>query len=195
MSLTSEIAEKLTALPESSAVAMVISVENYIDVMRAVLDSFSKEKGLSSIYITSTIPSHSITNVLNILEIDQDDVYFIDCISHIMMGAAKQSEHVYFVESPTMLENIMLKVEYLMRSIEGNKLVLLDSINSLAIHNNTKILSEFLHILVNNLRAKEAYTLILSVEEQSSEAITNMLNLICDETIITKEEEEEVEEE
>ncbi len=195
MSLTSEIAEKLKALPESSAVAMVISVENYLDVMRAVLDSFSKEKGLSSIYITSTIPSHSITNVLTILEINQDDVYFVDCISHIMMGTAKQSEHVYFVESPTMLENIMLKVEFLMRSIEGNKLVLLDSINSLAIHNNTKILSEFLHILVNNLRAKEAYTLILSVEEQSSEAITNMLNLICDETIITKEEEEEVVEE
>jgi hypothetical protein len=100
-----------------------------------------------------------------------------------MMGTSVRSEHVSFVESPTMLENIMLKVEFLMRSIEGNKLVLLDSINSLAIHNNTKILSEFLHILVNNLRAKNAYTLILSVEEQSSEEINNMLGLVCDETI------------
>jgi hypothetical protein len=193
MSLTSDIADKLSGIPESAAIAMVISVENYLDVMRAVLDSFSKEKKLSSIYITSTIPSHSILNVLNILEIDQKSVYFVDCISHIMMGGAKQSEHVYFVESPTMLENIMLKVEFLMRTVEGNKLVLLDSINSLAIHNNTKILSEFLHILVNNLRAKEAYTLILSVEEQSSEAITNMLNLICDDFINTKEEVEESE--
>ena len=104
-----------------------------------------------------------------------------------MMGTAVQSERIYFVESPTMLENIMLKVEFLTRSIGGKKLVLLDSINSLAIHNNTKILSEFLHILVNNLRAKEAYTLILSVEEQTSEEIGNMLGLVCDETMIIRE--------
>ena len=187
MSLTAEITGKLNELPESSAIALVINVDDYLDTMRAVLDAFIVEKDQSAIYITSTIPSHSIKNILNILEIDMNRIYFIDCISHIMMGAAVQSEHVYFVESPTMLENIMLKVEYLMRSVEGKKLVLLDSINSLAIHNNTKILSEFLHIMVNSLRGKEAYTLILSVEEQSSEEITNMLGLICDETLVITE--------
>ena len=155
--------------------------------MRATLDTFIVEKDLSAIYITSTIPSQSIKNVLNILEVDLKRIHFVDCISHIMIGAAVRAEHVHFVESPTMLENIMLKVEFLMRSIKGKKLVLLDSINSLAIHNNTKILSEFLHIMVNNLRAKEAYTLILSVEEQSSEEINNMLGLVCDESLILTE--------
>jgi len=86
-----------------------------------------------------------------------------------------------------MLENIMLKVEFLMRSIGGKKLVILDSINTLSIHNNPKILSEFLHIMVNNLRAKEAYTLILSITEQSSEEITNMLGLVCEETLVIEE--------
>lgn len=162
---------------------MVIKIDDYLDAMRATLDTFSVEKDLSDIYITSTIPSQSIKNVLQILEIKSDRIYFVDCISHIMMGTAVRSENVSFVESPTMLENIMLKVEFLMRSIKGKKLVLLDSINSLAIHNNIKILSEFLHILVNNLRAREAYTLILSVDEQSSEEILNMLGLICDETL------------
>ncbi len=167
--------------------ALVITVDDYLDTMRAVLDAFIVEKDQSAVYITSTIPSHSIKNILNILEVDLNRIYFIDCISHIMMGAAVQSEHVYFVESPTMLENIMLKVEFLMRSIEGKKLVLLDSINSLAIHNNPKILSEFLHIMVNSLRARDVYTLVLSVEEQSSEEIMNILGLICDETLVVAE--------
>lgn len=183
MSLSGDIVGKLRDLPESSAVAMVIKIDDYLDTMRATLDTFSVEKSLSDIYITSTIPSQSIKNVLQILEIDLKRIYFVDCISHIMMGTSVRSEHVSFVESPTMLEVIMLKVEYLMRSVKGNKLVLLDSINSLAIHNNTKILSEFLHILVNNLRAKEAYTVILSVDEQSSDEINNMLSLVCDETL------------
>jgi KaiC/GvpD/RAD55 family RecA-like ATPase len=183
MPSSGDIAGRLRELPESSAVAMVIKIDDYLDTMRATLDAFSVEKDLSDVYITSTIPSQSIKNVLDILEIDQKRIYFVDCISHIMMGTSVRSEHVSFVESPTMLENIMLKVEYLMRSIKGKKLVLLDSINSLAIHNNTKILSEFLHILVNNLRARDAYTIILSVDEQSTEEINNMLGLICDETL------------
>lgn len=187
MSLTAEIVGQLRDLPESSAVALVIKIDDYLDTMRAVLDAFIVEKDMSAIYITSTIPSQSIKNVLTILEIDMNRVYFVDCISHIMMGAAVRSEHVYFVESPTMLENIMLKVEFLMRSIGGKKLVLLDSINSLSIHNNPKILSEFLHIMVNNLRAKEAYTLILSITEQSSDEITNMLGLVCEETLMIEE--------
>lgn len=167
--------------------AMVIKIDDYLDTMRSTLDAFIMEKNLSAIYITSTIPSQSIKNVLTILEINMNRIYFVDCISHIMMGSAVRSDRVSFVESPTMLENIMLKVEFLMRSIEGKKLVILDSINSLAIHNNTKILSEFLHIMVNNLRAKEAYTVILSVEEQSTEEISNMLGLICDESLIFTE--------
>jgi KaiC/GvpD/RAD55 family RecA-like ATPase len=185
--LAGEIAGRLRDLPDTSAVALIIKIDDYLDAMRATLDTFIVEKDLSAIYITSTIPSKSIKNVLNILEVDMNRIHFVDCISHIMMGTAVRAEHVHFVESPTMLENIMLKVEFLMRSIEGKKLVLLDSINSLAIHNNTKILLEFLHIMVNNLRAKEAYTLILSVEEQSSEEINNMLGLVCDESLVLTE--------
>jgi hypothetical protein len=177
----------LRELDESSAVALVIKVDDYLDTMRAVLDAFIVEKDLSAIYITSTIPSQHIKNILEILDIDLNRISFVDCISHIMMGAAVHSERVYFVESPTMLENIMLKVEFLMRSIEGKKLVLLDSINSLSIHNNPKILSEFLHIMVNNLRAKEAYTLIISVVEQSSEEISNILGLVCEKTLEVSE--------
>ena len=70
------------------------------------------------------------------------------------------------------------------RVSEGrNALVVLDSINSLAIHNNMKILSEFLHILVNNLRARGAYTVIFSMREYETEEIRNMLVLVSDEAL------------
>ena len=64
----------------------------------------------------------------------------------------------------------------------------IDSINSLAIHNNNKILSEFLHVMVNSLRSKNAYTVILSVDEQQSEELMNMTNFVCDDTIVIEDE-------
>lgn len=183
MSIVSKLVEKMSEMPESSAVALHIDVDNYIDVLRSVLDIFSEQKDLEVIYLTSSLPSSSITNVLNILEVDLKRVNFVDCISHMMMGASTRESNVHYVESPTMLENIMIKIEYLMRRSQKSTLVFMDSMNSLAIHNNTKILSEFLHILVNNLRSKEAYTMILSIEEPGADEIKNMLNLVCDDFI------------
>ena len=178
-----KIASELAEIPPSSAVSLQMSVDNYLDVIRGVLDLFANKKGMDTIYVTATISSEAIKRVLEALEIDTSRIYFVDCISHIMMGAsaAQSDDHTTLVESPTMLENLMLKVEYLIRRSQSkDKLVVIDSINSLAIHNNNWILSEFLHILVSGLRSRETYTIILSVEEHSTPELNNMVNLVCD---------------
>ena len=184
VSTSTEVADRLGNLPEASAVAIRLKAEQYFDAIQGMLDRFATKKGLEVVYVTSTIPSQSIINALEALEIPIDHVWFVDCISQIMMSQAKRHQHAIVVESPTMLENIMLKVEFLLRKHpERNALVVLDSINSLAIHNNTKILSEFLHILVNNLRSRGAYTVIFSMQEYETDEIRNMLVLVSDETI------------
>jgi KaiC/GvpD/RAD55 family RecA-like ATPase len=182
--MAGKLKDKLMELPEGSAVALRMGADGYFDAIRDILDVFAPRKKLDALYVTSTIPSRSILNALEVLEISVEHVWFVDCISQIMMSSSEKHPHAIYVESPTMLENIMLKVEYLNRKTkERGNVVVLDSINSLAIHNNTKILSEFLHILVNNLRSKNAYTLIFSMEQYETDEIRNMMNLVCDETI------------
>jgi len=180
------ISEQLGELTPGSAVSLQMSVDNYLDVMRGMLDMYANKREMDTIYVTATISFEAIKRVLEALDVDTSRIYFVDCISHIMMGtaAAQKDEHASLVESPTMLENIMLKVEYLIRMSQSKeKLVVIDSINSLAIHNNNWILSEFLHILVSGLRVKDTYTVILSVEEHSTPELTNMVNLVCDQGI------------
>ena len=182
--MTAEVADKLGALPDASAVAMRLKATQYFDTIQGLIDRFATKKNLEVVYVTSTVPSRSIINALEVLEIPMDHIWFVDCISQIMMSQTKRHAHSIAVESPTMLENIMLKVEFLLRRhADRNALVVLDSINSLAIHNNTKILSEFLHILVNNLRSRGAYTVIFSMQEYETDEIRNMLVLVSDETI------------
>ncbi|OGS42518.1 MAG: hypothetical protein A3K67_07535 [Euryarchaeota archaeon RBG_16_62_10] len=177
-----QIAAEIAETPPSSAISLQMSVDNYLDVIRGVVDLFANKNEMDTIYVTATISSDAIKRVLEALDIDSSRVYFVDCISHIMMGAPTlHDENTTLVESPTMLENLMLKVEYLIRRSQSkSKLVVIDSINSLAIHNNNWILSEFLHILVSGLRSRNAYTVILSVEEHSTPEINNMVNLVCD---------------
>jgi KaiC/GvpD/RAD55 family RecA-like ATPase len=184
VTVAAEVADKLGSLGESAAIAMRLRTDQYFDAIQGMLDRFATKKDLEVVYVTSTIPSQSIINALEALEISIDHIWFVDCISQIMMSKEKRHAHTIIVESPTMLENIMLKVEFLLRKhADRNALIVLDSINSLAIHNNTKILSEFLHILVNNLRSRGAYTVIFSMHEYETEEIRNMLVLVSDETI------------
>ena len=183
-SIPAEVSEKLSALPVASAVALHLKADQYFDAIQGLIDRFATKKDLEVVYVTSTIPSQSILNAMEALEIPVEHIWFVDCISQIMMSQAKRHPHSIAVESPTMLENIMLKVEFLLRkNPERSALVVLDSINSLAIHNNTKILSEFLHILVNNLRARGAYTVIISMQEYETDEIRNMLVLVSDEAV------------
>jgi KaiC/GvpD/RAD55 family RecA-like ATPase len=182
--VTAEVAEKLNGLPDSSAVSLRLKSDQYFDALQGMLDRFAVKRNMEVIYVTTTIPSQSIISALEVLEIPMEHVWFVDCISQIMMSQAKRHAHAIVVESPTMLENIMLKVEFLLRKHpDRNALVVLDSINSLAIHNNTKILSEFLHILVNNLRSRGAYTVIFSMREYETDEVRNMLVLVSDETL------------
>ncbi len=184
--------DKLTTLDRGSAVALKVDVDAYFEVITTLTDNFPQNKDMQVIYTTSTISSKTIIDVLNAFEIGRDKIHFVDAVSYMTMGTAKQDESVMFVESPTMLENIMLKIEYLLRKYPTDEnTVVLDSIDSLAIHNNNRILSEFLHILISSLRSHECYTFILSVSEQESEEIDNMLMMVCDDFIeVTSDEKE-----
>ncbi len=172
-------------MPPASAIALQTGAEHYFDAVRAILDVFAPKKGLQSIYMTATIPSKSIISALEVLDVDLKNVRFVDCVASMMMGFSEKDERTVYVESPTMLENILLKVEFLIRKLdEAPSVVVIDSINSLAIHNSIKILSEFLHIFINHLKARSAYTIVFSMEEYATEEVDNILKLVCDDTVI-----------
>ncbi|HHE75748.1 MAG: hypothetical protein J7L63_00095 [Thermoplasmata archaeon] len=187
MSVSSRIVDKLSELPPASSLALYIDVNSYFDSLRALVDIFATKNDLYVFYISSMIPSRNIVGIFELLGIDSSRVFFVDTISHLMPVKTEYSDKFLYIESPTMLENIMLKVEYLLRKYSDKKaIVILDSVNSMAIHNDLKILSEFLHIFVTFLRNWESYMVIISLEEQTTEDIRNMLNFVTDEVLEVK---------
>jgi len=179
-----EFQKKLKSYQEPLSVSVSISLSNYFDAIKQILEDFSSNKNLPVIYISATIPSKSISTVLDVYGVDSKKIFFVDCISHIMMSSTAYSERTVFVESPTMLETIMLKAQYILNKyVTGGSVIVIDSVNSLAIHNDMKILSEFLHLFVTYLRSRGAYFVILSMKEQSNNEISNILNFVSDEIL------------
>jgi len=178
------VAKKMEEAGPSVAVAMEIKIDQYFDVVRGLIGDFAAKKGLMTVYITSSVPSSTLMGALQALEVNVHDLKFVDCVSHSLMSGIGADANTAYIESPAMLENITLKVEYFSRISEGKKmLVVIDSFNSLILHNDLKMVSEFLSILLNQLKLKEAYPVILTLPEQLKPEAKEMLGMVCDSII------------
>ena len=179
----SDIGRRLKEISSRSAVSLITDIDSYFAAMKEVV-KHTEDQGTRCIYITSTIPSTVIKEQLSSEGLSSDHVYFIDCISYMVGSSPVKGEHVSYVESPTMLEAIMLKVQMAIRHLgEGQKLVFLDSINTMSLHNDERTLSEFTHYLINSLRVKGIPTVVLSIVDQTPEDLDIILKLVCDEVI------------
>ncbi len=186
--MTPEAAEdarnKLTETGPSVAVAFMINPENYFEVITSLVDTFCRENDLACIYVTASVPAATMINALDSLEIDRKHVKFIDCISYATMQLSGDTDAITYVEGPAMLEYIILRVEYLFRKANKRKtLVIIDSVNAMAMHNDTRMLSEFIQILMSALKGREAYPVLLALGDQLRPEVKEMIGLVSDQVI------------
>ncbi|OIR13030.1 MAG: hypothetical protein BEU05_00450 [Marine Group III euryarchaeote CG-Bathy2] len=137
-------------------------------------------KKLGGIYITTTRPSGSIIADLEKIKADLGDLYFVDMIS-LTVGGETEDPRTMFIESPTMLESVLLNIGLLERRIKAKRhFVMFDSVNGLSIYSENRVLKEFINVLANTMRLRKTYTMMLTVEEQTSDDLTSMLKTLTD---------------
>ncbi|MFZ1022866.1 MAG: hypothetical protein WAN87_01870 [Thermoplasmata archaeon] len=186
--MPADIAERLRALQSGSAVALRLDPHEYADHYFAVLNATLRDVGTETdshtIYVAVTNPASFVWSLAQALDVPQDRISFVDTISHIMMNYRDPLPNAIYIESPRMLEEIMLRTEFLLKKYpHPRSICVIDSVNSLSIHNPPDLLSEFFHILINNLKSRQVLTVILSISDDESNPVDQMLSLIVDETI------------
>ena len=137
-------------------------------------------KKLGGIYITTSRPSAHIVNELEEAKANMSDIYFVDLVSMTVGGSVDDARTLY-IESPTMLESILLNISLLERRLKAKRrFVLFDSINGLNIYSEPKVLREFINVLGNSMRIKEIYSMLLTVKEQTDNELAAALELLSD---------------
>ncbi|MEM3852560.1 MAG: hypothetical protein QXP70_06125 [Methanomassiliicoccales archaeon] len=178
-----KVEKELETTEPSSAISLEVDGELYFDVIKGLM-TFARKQDAQLIYVAATVSASAIKQAMALIDVDATGVRFIDCISNLMTGSHNDTGDVIFIESPTMLESIMLKVEFIRKRSSGKQVtVVLDSLNTLHIHNDWKILGEFLHILVSGLKNRGAVIVIMSISEQQSQELNALLGLVSDKSV------------
>jgi hypothetical protein len=186
-----QISASLKETSPSAAVSLITDIGSYFTAMKEVV-TYTADAGLECVYITATIPSSVIRDQLAGEDLPSDHVHFVDCISFMVGRAPEDEGEVLYIESPTMIETIMLKTHTMIQRLgDAPKLVFLDSVNTLSLHNDEKIMQEFVHYLINSLRVREIPSVTLSIVDQTPEDLEIILKLVCDEVIDAAGDEEE----
>ncbi|MCI4353490.1 MAG: hypothetical protein L3K14_08965 [Thermoplasmata archaeon] len=187
MARDSDIADRLRSFGAGGTVALKLGSRDYADNYLAALGLTVRDLGGESnshtIYVSVTNPASLVWSLLQALDIPSGRLSFVDAISHLMMSYQSVLPNASYVESPTMLEGIMLRIEYLLRKHPSQRnMVIIDSVNSLAVHNSADVLSEFFHILVNNLKTRAVLTILFSTSDVEGTELDRILSLVVDES-------------
>jgi hypothetical protein len=175
----------LTEVTLNSSVQVRCGASNAFLVTASLIEPLITEFEMQGVYISASRGALELINTLNEIGVATDNVHFIDCVSSALLGGTESTfPNISFIDSPIMLESILLRTLYHLNTIPADsKFVILDSVNALAIYNEERMLAEYLHTLINTFRARDVLSVIMNVPDQTPPGVLANLDLYCTDLI------------
>ena len=175
------IAEQLTEVSLNSSIQVRCGNSNAFMVTASTIVPLLQMFEMGGVYISASRGASEIIQAFETIGIDVSNIHFIDLVSSGILGGTNvQYNNVSFVDSPIMLESILLRTLYWLRTAPNlRNFVFIDSVNSLAIYNEEKMLAEYLHTFINTFRQREVLSVILNIPDQVPPSVLSNMDLYC----------------
>tara|TARA_B110000116_G_scaffold263254_1_gene269510 strand:+ start:516 stop:1100 length:585 start_codon:yes stop_codon:yes gene_type:complete len=179
--LDQRIAEQLTEITLNSSLQVRCGSSNSFLVTASLIEPLINEFQMGGVYISASRPAPELIATLKEIDIPTEGIQFIDCVSSALLGGTEnQFTNISYIDSPIMLENILLRTLFHLRQMPTEQnFVILDSVNALAIYNEEKMLAEYLHTFINTFRARDVLSAVVTVPDQTPPSVLANLDLYC----------------
>jgi len=175
------------AITVNQSVGILLPGNNYSDLIQALFEYMRGRPEDAWVYLSITRSYDSIIKDFKDMP-EKKNIKFIDCISRAAGIPPKEPGCIY-IESPALLEKIILEITDVFRDLEDdiNKYLIIDSLSSLLIYNDTSLVTEFFTHLSNRTRMLGIHTVSLVIEEETDEGLNKTLYLKSDKIIKVRE--------
>ena len=175
------ITDQLTEVSLNSALQVRCGNSNAFMVTASTMIPLLQMFEMSGVYISASRGAAEIIQAFEAIGVDVSHIQFIDLVSSgILGGTSVPYSNVHFVDSPIMLESVLLRTLYILKTTNHERnFVFLDSVNALAIYNEDRMLAEYLHTFINTFRQQDVLSVILNVPDQTPPLVLSNLDLYC----------------
>ena len=168
------------AITVNQSIGILLPGSNYSDLIQALFERVRSKPNEAWVYVNITKPYDLLLKEFEFIG-EINNIRFIDCVSRAA-GITKAGDNVIFIESPTMLEKLVIEIMNVFKEVDPNakKYLVIDSLTNLIIYNDPDIVSEFFYHIINRTRTKDIHTISLAVEEEGLEGYLNRLIYLND---------------
>jgi len=163
----SELRDTLSrVIKENRTIGIIVPGDKYKRVIKEIADYIYADRSNFWLYVTVTKPYESVIRNLQVLS-NAPNVEFIDCISQAA-GIIKRNGRCTFVDSPTLLENILMEMHRILQKVPSGygKNILIDSLTALTIYNEEELIIEFFYQLASKIVISNTHLITLFVEKE-----------------------------
>lgn len=183
--LDQQIAEQLTQVSLGSSIQVRMSSSNSFAVTASTMIPLMQMFEMGGVYISASRSAVEIIQAFETIGMDVSGIHFLDLVSSGVLGGTDVPySNITFIDSPIMLESILLRTLYTLRTTNNPRnFVFLDSVNALAIYNDDRMLAEYLHTFINTFRQREVLSVMLNVPDQTPPLVLANLDTYCTDLI------------
>ena len=172
------------AIQVNQSVGIQVPENRHGDLLEAVFNSMCRNTHDIWTFVTASKTFDYLTKTFKD-STRHPNIKFIDCISRAA-GISDNSNNCIFLESPVMLENLILEIinNFKSQKRDIDKYIVIDSLSALIIYNDPEIIREFISLVMNRSRAENIHVVSILVEEEMD---SNKLIQLNDKIIVLRD--------
>jgi archaellum biogenesis ATPase FlaH len=172
------------AIQVNQSVGIQVPENRHMDLLEAIFNSMCRNNSDIWTFVTISKTFDHLTKLFK-ESTQYPNIKFIDCVSRAA-GISSNSNNCIFLESPVMLENLILEINHNFKNTKSeiDKYIIIDSLSALMIYNDPEIIREFISHVMNRSRTENIHVVSILVEEEMD---SNKLIQLNDKIIVLRD--------
>jgi KaiC/GvpD/RAD55 family RecA-like ATPase len=172
---------KQIKLEAGTSVLLVLPDERYMETLSDTLLGLSKQFK-NTCYVTLNTPYVSLMRLFTKRKIPRKNVLVIDAVTKAVQAVTPENDHCIYVESQSSLTHLSLAITKAVETVKF-QVVVIDSISTLFIYNNPKVVERFIHFIVQKMRQHNVALLLVAIGGNENNKELKQMGMFVDEVV------------
>jgi hypothetical protein len=165
---------------DNPIVLTLIDPMRYQEAVFGVLKYFAS-KSSRGVYVTLNKPFSVLTKNFEKAGIPSNSLFFVDGVTNV--SAVEEASDHACLGSGIDLSNLCIGISRAVGQLKDEKFLLLDSLSTLLIYNESRAVSKFAHLLTEKMRRWNTQGSLLTVEMNAEKDVVSQLAPFCDKVV------------
>lgn len=173
------IAESLEGLEKPVVLALIDPIryqEAVVDLLR-----YFEAKTPRGIYVSLNKPFAVLTKAFEKAGLSTQSLFFVDAITNV--PSAQEDSTANCLGSGIGLSNLCIGISNAINRFSEEKFLFLDSLSTLLIYNDAKVVAKFAHLLTEKMRRWGTPGSLLTVQMNTEHDVVSQLAPFCDKVV------------